>query len=78
MSEKITAGISTLTPISTLFDLVGISRLLQIFSIQDEPDLPTEIIKSLQLYVSLSVTTLKSLSPLAITSVTGVLKMISA
>src|SRR5699024_7120726 len=42
--EKITAGSSTRTPISTLLDLVGISISLHTFSIHLLPLLPTETI----------------------------------
>lgn len=49
--EKIRAGSSTRTPISTRFDLVGISRSLQTFSIHLLPLLPTEMIQYLLSYV---------------------------
>ena len=49
--ENIRAGSSTRTPISTRFDLVGISRSLQTFSIHLLPLLPTEMIQYLLSYV---------------------------
>ena len=70
------AGSSTLTPISTRFDFVGISRSEHTVSIQCEPERPAEMIHFLHSYSCPPASILKPSfsSPIIRTFSTGVLK----
>ena len=52
MLSKIAAGSSTRAPMSTRFDNVGMFISRQIFSIQEEPERPTDTTHQRQVYVS--------------------------